>query len=337
MTKQCLFPAGFSRRAVLATAAAVSALGLLGTAPAHAQAWPNKMIKLVVPFPAGGPTDTASRIVGQKLAERLKQPVVVENRAGASGSIAAQQIAKTPGDGYTLMMLATPTLLAPHLYKKAGYDTTKDFVSVATVYDLPIVVVVNPAQMPTVTDLQKLITHAKARPGQLNYTSSGVGSFGHLSMELLKQLGQFEMEHVPYKGGVPAITDMLGGQVPMMYADLVAALPHIQTGKLRAIAVGSPQRVGVIPNVPTIAEQGFKGFDAVSWGGLMAPLGTPKDVVDRISTEVKAILADKEVQDKLLSAGAIANYQGPDQMAKRVSGDYAKWGQVIRDKGIVFE
>ena len=337
MTKQCLFPAAFSRRAVLATAAAVSALGLLGTAPAHAQAWPNKMIKLVVPFPAGGPTDTASRIVGQKLAERLKQPVVVENRAGASGSIAAQQIAKTPGDGYTLMMLATPTLLAPHLYKKAGYDTTQDFVPVATVYDLPIVVVVNPAQMPTVTDLQKLITHAKARPGQLNYTSSGVGSFGHLSMELLKQLGQFEMEHVPYKGGVPAITDTLGGQVPMMYADLVAALPHIQTGKLRAIAVGSPRRVGVIPNVPTIAEQGFKGFDAVSWGGLMAPPGTPKEVVDRISTEVKAILADKEVQDKLLNAGAIANYQGPDQMAQRVRGDYAKWGQVIRDKGITFE
>ena len=325
-----------TRRTALALAAAPLLASVAGGAMAQA-AWPDKMVKLIVPFPAGGPTDTASRIVGQKLADRLKQPVVVENRAGASGSIAAAQVAKSPADGYTLMMLATPTLLAPHLYKKAGYDTTKDFLPVATVYDLPIVVVVNPAQMPTVTDLQKLITHAKARPGQLNYTSSGVGSFGHLSMELLKQLGQFEMEHVPYKGGVPAITDTLSGQVPMMYADLVAALPHIQTGKLRAIAVGSPQRVGVIPNVPTIAEQGFKGFDAVSWGGLMAPPGTPKEVVDRISTEVKAILADKEVQDKLLNAGAIANYQGPDQMAKRVRGDYAKWGQVIRDKGIVFE
>ncbi|MFP5486139.1 MAG: Bug family tripartite tricarboxylate transporter substrate binding protein [Gammaproteobacteria bacterium] len=321
-----------SRRALLALAAAPL---LIGTA--FAQAWPAKPLKLVVPFPPGGPTDTASRIVGQKLAERLKQPVVVENRAGASGSIAAQQLTKTPGDGYTLMMLATPTLLAPHLYKKAGYDTSKDFVPVATVYDLPIVVVVNPTLMPTVTDLQRLITHAKARPGQLNYTSSGVGSFGHLSMELLKQMGQFDMEHVPYKGGVPAITDTLGGQVPMMYADLVAALPHIQTGRLRAIAVGSPQRVGVIPNVATIAEQGFKGFDAVSWGGLMAPPGTPKDVVQRISNEVKAILAEKEVQDKLLNAGAIANYQAPDQMAKRVTGDYTKWGKVIRDKGILFE
>jgi tripartite-type tricarboxylate transporter receptor subunit TctC len=301
---------------------------------AFAQAWPSKTIKLVVPFPAGGPTDTASRIIGQKLALRLKQPVIVENKAGASGAIAAAQVAKSPADGYTLMMLATPTLLAPHLYKTTGYDSVKDFTSVATVYDLPIVVVVNPTLMPTVTDLQKLVTHAKARPGRLNYTSSGVGSFGHLSMELLKQLGQFDMQHVPYRGGVPAITDTLGGQVPLMYADLVAALPHIQSGGLRAIAVGSPQRVGVIPDVKTIAEQGFKGFDAVSWGGLMAPAGTPKDVVDRISAEVKAILAEKETQDKLLNAGAIAHYQTADQMTARVQQDYTKWGQVIRDKGI---
>lgn len=301
---------------------------------AFAQAWPSKTIKLIVPFPAGGPTDTASRIIGQKLALRLKQPVIVENKAGASGAIAAAQVAKSPADGYTLMMLATPTLLAPHLYKTTGYDSVKDFTSVATVYDLPIVVVVNPSLMPTVTDLQKLVTHAKAQPGRLNYTSSGVGSFGHLSMELLKQMGQFDMQHVPYRGGVPAITDTLGGQVPMMYADLVAALPHIQSGSLRAIAVGSPQRVGVIPEVKTIAEQGFKGFDAVSWGGLMAPAGTPKDVVDRISDEVKAILAEKETQDKLLNAGAIANYQSASQMATRVLQDYTKWGKVIRDKGI---
>ena len=334
MNKPSLFPATFSRRAVLAATAAVSAIGLLGTAPAHAQAWPNKMIKLVVPFPAGGPTDTASRIVGQRLSERLGQPVVVENRAGASGSIAAAQVAKSPADGYTLMMLATPTLLAPHLYKKAGYDTVKDFTPVATVYDLPIVVVVNPAQMPSVTDLQKLITHAKARPGQLNYTSSGAGSFGHLSMELLKQMGGFEMQHIPYKGGVPAITDTIGGQVPLMYADLVAALPHIQTGKLRAIAVGSPQRVAMLPDIKTIAEQGFKGYEAVSWGGLLAPSGTPKAVVDRIASEVKQILADKEIQDKLLTAGAIAAFQSPDQMAQRIKSDYAKWGAVIRDKGI---
>ncbi len=321
----------FTRRALLACALPLLAGGAL------ADAWPSKPIKLVVPFPAGGPTDTASRIVGQKLAERLKQPVVVENKAGASGSIAAVQVAKSAPDGYTLMMLATPTLLAPHLYKKAGYDSVKDFAPVATVYDLPIVVVVNPQLMPTVTDLQKLITHAKAQPGKLNYTSSGAGSFGHLSMELLKQLGQFDMQHVAYRGGVPAITDLLGGQVPLMYADLVAALPHIQSGKLRAIAVGSPKRVGVIPEVRTIAEQGFAGFEAVSWGGLLAPAGTPKEVVARVSAEVRQILAEKDTQDKLLAAGAIASFQPPEQMATRVRQDYAKWGKVIRDKGIAVE
>lgn len=329
----------FNRRTALQGLAALGGAGLLGSSLAQPakDAWPASLIKLIVPFPAGGPTDTASRIVGQKLAERLKQAVVVENRPGASGSIAALQVMKAEPDGYTLMMLATPTLLAPHLYKKAGYDTVKDFAPVATVYDLPIVVVVNPTQLPDVTDLRKLIAHAKAQKTPLNYTSSGAGSFGHLSMELLKQMGGFDMQHVPYKGGVPAITDTIGGQVPVMYADLVAALPHIKAGKLRAIAVGSPQRVAMLPDVPTIAEQGFKGYDAVSWGGLLAPAGTPKAVVDRIANEVRQILADKEIQEKLLHDGAIARFQDPAQMGQHVQQDYAKWGQLIRDKSIATE
>jgi len=188
-----------------------------------------------------------------------------------------------------------------------------------------------------VTDLKGLIAHAKAQKTPLNYTSSGAGSFGHLSMELLKQMGDFDMQHVPYKGGVPAITDTIGGQVPIMYADLVAALPHIQAGKLRAIAVGSPQRVVMLPEVKTIAEQGIKGYDAVSWGGLLAPRGTPKAVVDRIAAEVKQILADKEIQDKLLGVGAIAHFQDPAQMGQRIQNDYGRWGQIIRDKGIAPE
>ena len=321
--------ASFTRSAALC-----GLLPLLAAPAFAADAWPSKPVKLIVPFPPGGPTDTASRILGQELAARLKQPVVVENKPGASGAIAATQVARTAGDGYTFMMLATPTLLAPHMYAKAGYDTVKDFVPVASVYDLPIVMVVNPKLMPTVTDVQKLITHAKARPGQLSYTSSGVGSFGNLSMELLKQLGDFDMQHIAYKGGVPAITDTLGGQVPMMYADLVAALPHIRAGKLRAIAVGSPQRVSVLPDVKTVAEQGFKGFDAVSWGGLLAPHGTPKEAIDRVNKEVATILADKEVQERMLNAGAIANYLPADKFAVRVKTDYEKWGKVIRDKGL---
>lgn len=329
----------FNRRTALQGLAVLGGAGLLGSSLAQPakDAWPASLIKLIVPFPAGGPTDTASRIVGQKLAERLKQAVVVENRPGASGSIAALQVMKAEPDGYTLMMLATPTLLAPHLYKKAGYDTVKDFAPVATVYDLPIVVVVNPTQLPDVTDLRKLIAHAKAQKTPLNYTSSGAGSFGHLSMELLKQMGGFDMQHVPYKGGVPAITDTIGGQVPVMYADLVAALPHIKAGKLRAIAIGSPQRVAMLPDVPTIAEQGFKGYDAVSWGGLLAPAGTPKAMVERIAGEVRQILADKEIQEKLLNAGAIARFQDPAQMGQHLQQDYAKWGQLIRDKSIATE
>lgn len=330
-----------SRRALLALAAAPLLAGSAGSAMAQttpgSTAWPGKMIKLIVPFPPGGPTDTASRIVGQKLGERLKQPVLVDNRPGASGSIAALQVAKSEADGYTLMMLATPTLLAPHLYKKTGYDTIKDFTPVATVYDLPIVIVVNPTLLPDVTDLRKLIAHAKAQKDPMAYTSSGVGSFGHLSMELLKQMGSFDMNHVPYKGGVPAITDTIGGQVPVMYSDLVAALPFIKAGKLRAIAVGSPQRVVMLPDVATIAEQGFKGYDAVSWGGLLAPAGTPRPVVDRIAGEVRQILAEKDTQDRLLQAGAIARFEDPAGMAAHVQNDYAKWGKVIHEKNIVSE
>ncbi|GAB2480321.1 tripartite tricarboxylate transporter substrate binding protein [Comamonas humi] len=325
-----------TRRAMLALAATPLVAGLAGTAFAQ-PAWPGKLVKLVVPFPAGGPTDTASRIVAQKLGERLKQSVIVDNRAGASGSIAAAQIVKTTPDGYTLMTLATPTLLAPHLYKNAGYDSAKDFVPIAMVYDLPIVIVVNPRLLPEVTDLPKLIAHAKAEKVAMNYTSAGNGSFGHLSMELLKQMGGFDMQHVPYKGSAPAITDTIGGQVPVMFSDLVAALPHIKAGKLRAIAVGSPQRVSTLPEVKTVAEQGFKGYEAVSWGGFVAPPGTPQAIIDRVAAEVQRVLAEKEVQDKILGAGAFAHYLAPAAFGERIKQDYAKWGQLIRDKGIAAE
>lgn len=313
---------------VLALGAALTPLA------GHAQAFPNKLITLYVPFPPGGPTDTASRIVGQKLGEILKQTVIVENRPGASGSIAATALARMPADGHSLMMLATPTLLAPHLYPAVKFDINKDFTAIGTTYDLPIVVVVNPTQLPDVRTLPELIAKAKASKPALNYTSSGQGSFGHLSMELLKLQGSFDMVHVPYKGGVPAITDLLGGQVPVMYADMVAALPHIQAGKLRAIAVGSPQRVPFLPDVKTIAEQGFPGFEAVSWGGLLAPAGTPAPVVKTLNDALKEALADATVQDKLRSAGTFAAWQSPADSAARIRGDDQKWGKLIKDKGI---
>lgn len=319
------------RRALLATGALLAAGG------ARAQSWPAKPIKLVVPWPPGGPTDTGSRIVGLALADRLGQPVVVENRPGASGSIAYQQVIKTPGDGSTFVMLATPTMLAPHLYKSASYHPVNDLLPVGMVYDLPIVLVVNAASLPKVTDLAGLIAEAKSRGGKLDYTSAGPGSFGHLSMEMLKQQGGFDAQHIAYKGSAPAMNDLLGGQVPVMFSDLVAALPHIKSGKLRALAVGSPRRVDIVPDVKTVAEQGFKGFEAVSIGAMMAPKGTPAAAIDRMSSELKAVLAQKDVQDRLVGAGCYAHYMTPAETGRYVTAEFDKWGKVIKDNKLTVE
>ena len=319
------------RRALLATGALLAAGGAGG------QSWPAKPIKLVVPWPPGGPTDTGSRIVGLALADRLGQPVVVENRPGASGSIAYQQVIKTPGDGTTFVMLATPTMLAPHLYKSASYHPVNDLLPVGMVYDLPIVLVVNAASLPKVTDLAGLIAEAKSRGGKLDYTSAGPGSFGHLSMELLKQQGGFDAQHIAYKGSAPAMNDLLGGQVPVMFSDLVAALPHIKSGKLRALAVGSPKRVDIVPDVKTVAEQGFRGFEAVSIGAMMAPKGTPAAAIDRMSSELKAVLAQKDVQDRLVGAGCYAHYMTPAETGRYVTAEFDKWGKVIKDNKLTVE
>ena len=319
------------RRALLATGALLAAGGAGG------QSWPAKPIKLVVPWPPGGPTDTGSRIFGLALADRLGQPVVVENRPGASGSIAYQQVIKTPGDGYTFVMLATPTMLAPHLYKSASYHPVNDLLPVGMVYDLPIVLVVNAASLPKVTDLAGLIAEAKSRGGKLDYTSAGPGSFGHLSMEMLKHQGGFDAQHIAYKGSAPAMNDLLGGQVPVMFSDLVAALPHIKSGKLRALAVGSPKRVDIVPDVKTVAEQGFKGFEAVSIGAMMAPKGTPAAAIDRMSSELKAVLAQKDVQDRLIGAGCYAHYMTPAETGRYVTAEFDKWGKVIKDNKLTVE
>lgn len=316
------------RRALLALALPLIA------GSAFAQAWPAKPITLIVPFPPGGPTDVASRIVAQKMSAALKQNIVIDNRSGASGTVGAATAARAAPDGYTFVMLATPTLLAAHLYGPTGYDIFKNFTPVGSVYDLPIVLVVNPKSLPEVNSLQGLIAKAKAEGGKLNYTTAGAGSFGHLTTEQIKTIGKFDMQHVPYRGSAPAVTDLIGGQVPAMFSDLVGVLPHIRSGKLRAIAVGSGQRVSLLPDVKTVAEQGFPGFDATSWGGLLAPAGTPKDVIDRMSAELKAALADKEVQDRLQSVGSFAAYRTPEQTGARMREDFERWGKVIRDNHI---
>ena len=320
------------RRALLGLALPLTLSLVAGSA--FAQAWPSKPITLIVPFPPGGPTDVASRIVAQKMSVALKQNIVIDNRSGASGTVGAATAARAPADGYTFVMLATPTLLASHLYGPTGYDIFKNFTPVGSVYDLPIVLVVNPKSLPEVNSLQDLIAKAKAEGGKLNYTTAGAGSFGHLTTEQLKNIGKFDMQHVPYRGSAPAVTDLIGGQVPAMFSDLVGVLPHIKAGKLRAIAVGSGKRVSLLPDVKTVAEQGFPGFDATSWGGMLAPAGTPKDVVERMSAELKKALADKEVQDKLESVGSFAAYRTPEQTGVRMKQDFERWGKVIRDNHI---
>ncbi|CDS49617.1 putative exported protein [Polaromonas sp. CG9_12] len=301
---------------------------------AFAQAWPAKPITLIVPFPPGGPTDVATRIVAQKMAIALKQPVLIDNRSGASGTLGAAIAAKAAPDGYTFVMLATPTLLAGHLYGPTSYDIFKNFTPVGTVYDLPIVLVVNPKVLPDVAGLQQLIAKAKTENGQRNYTTAGVGSFGHLTTEQLKNIGKFDMQHVPYRGSAPAVTDLIGGQVPVMFSDLVAVIPHIRSGTLRPIAVGSATRVSLLPDVKTVAEQGFPGFDATSWGGMLAPAGTPKAVIERMSGELKAALADRQVAEKLEDVGSFAAYRTPEQTAERMHQDHKRWGKVIRDNHI---
>lgn len=334
---------GLATLTTITTAAALAGsivLGLAATvAPAAtaADAWPTRPVVLVVPFPPGGPTDSASRIVGEKLGRILGQPVIVENRSGASGSIAALQVARAPADGQTVMTLATPTLLAPHLYKGATYDINKSFTAVGTFYDLPLVLVVNPKVLPGVTTVPELIEKARAAKPPLNYTSSGHGSFGHLTTEKLKDLGRFDMQHIAYRGGVPAVTDLIGGQVPIMFADMVAALPHIQAGRLTALAVSSPARVPFLPEVKTLAEQGFSGFEAVSWGGLVAPAGTPPAIVERLSVALKEALADPDVSKRLEGAGTFGHWESPKDTAERIRNDDAVWGQVIRDKGVTSE
>lgn len=321
------------RRALLALALPLTLSLVAGSA--FAQAWPSKPITLIVPFPPGGPTDVASRIVAQKMSLALKQNIVIDNRSGASGTVGAATAARAAPDGYTFVMLATPTLLASHLYgATGGYDIFKNFTPVGSVYDLPIVLVVNPKSLPEVNSLQDLIAKAKAEGGKLNYTTAGAGSFGHLTTEQLKNIGKFDMQHVPYRGSAPAVTDLIGGQVPAMFSDLVAVIPHIRAGKVRAIAVGSGKRVSLLPDVKTVAEQGFPGFDATSWGGMLAPAGTPKDVVERMSAELKKALADKEVQDKLESVGSFAAYRTPEQTGVRMKQDFERWGKVIRDNHI---
>ena len=313
--------------------ACTSAVVLAALSPvAAAQNYPTKPIRLVVPFPAGGTTDILARAAAQKLSEALGQQVVVDNRPGAGGNIGADIVAKSAPDGYTLLMGTVGThAINPSLYTKMPYDHFKDFVPVVLVAGVPNVLVVTPS-LP-VNSVQDLIKLAKDKPGQINFASSGSGTSIHLSGELFKTMTGVEMTHVPYKGSSPALTDLMGGQVQLMFDNLPSALPQIRGGKLRALAVTSTKRAPALPDVPTMAESGLPGFEASSWFGVLAPAGTPPAVVTRINTEINKWLQSPEAREQLLGQGAEAAGGSPQQFVAHIRAETEKWAKVVKASG----
>jgi tripartite-type tricarboxylate transporter receptor subunit TctC len=312
--------------------ATLGALTLLVAAGAWGQAYPTKAIRLVVPFPAAGTTDILAREVAQRLSMSFDQSVVVDNRPGAAGNIGSDLVAKSAPDGYTLLMGTVGThAINPSLYTKMPYDHVKDFVPIVLVAGVPNVLEVTPSlPVNSVADLIKL---AKEKPGQLNFASSGSGTSIHLSGELFKTMTGVDMVHVPYKGSSPAVTDLMGGQVQLMFDNLPSSLAQIKAGKLRAIAVTSAQRAPALPNVPTIAESGLPGFEASSWFGLLAPAGTPPAVVARINADVNQWLQTAEAKEKLLAQGADAAGGTPEQFAAHIRAETEKWAKVVKVSG----
>jgi tripartite-type tricarboxylate transporter receptor subunit TctC len=309
-------------------------LGGLAVAQSHAQAkYPDRPIRILVGFAAGGGTDVAARIVGQKLGEALGQTFVIENRPGASGLIASEQVAKSPPDGYTLMVGSQTTLaVAPALYRSIQIDGSKAFTGMAMVGISPLVAVV-PASSP-IKSMAELIAFAKSQTNGMSFGSGGVGTTPHMSGELLALSAGIKMVHVAYKGEAPGVNDLLGGQIPFMFSNLSVVKGNIEGGKLRALAVTSSTRVPSLPNVPTVAET-YPGFDAATWFNLVAPAGTPPDVVARVHAEMKKIVATKDYQQRFETIGMITDKdRTPDEINAYIKSEIAKWGKVIKDAGI---
>jgi len=297
-----------------------------------AQSWPAKSMRIVVPFPPGGANDIVARIVAPRLSERLGQQVMVENRPGASGIVGAEYVAKSAADGYTLLMLAVQHTVAPALYPKMSYDVERDLTPVALLAAVPMVVVVRPTLQ--VNSIAELIAFARAKPGALNSGSSGNGGAGHLSTELFKRRAGVDFIHIPYKGSGPAVADLLGGQIDLMFVDLPAVIAHIKAGKLRALAVCSKQASALMPDLPTVSSNGLPDYEAAAWTGIVVPAGTPKDIIARLNTELLAVLARQDIKDLLLLQGAEIAAGTQAQFATHIRSEIEKWAGVVRAAGI---
>lgn len=320
------------RRTVLAAAGAACALALAPLA-AHAQAaFPTRPITIVVPFSAGGTTDILARVIGQYMSKDLGQPVIVDNRAGAGGNIGAQNVARAAPDGYTILMGTVGThAINQSLYKKMPFDPIKDFAPLSRVALVPNLLVANPAQ--PFKSVKELIAYAKANPGKVTFGSSGSGTSIHLSGEMFQHMAGVKMQHVPYRGSSPAVTDLLGGQIAVMFDNMPSAIGHVKAGKLRALAVTTPKRSPALPDVPTIAEAGVPGYSATSWFGLLAPANTPAPVVARLNASILKALADPEVKKKMAEQGAEPFGEKPEQFAEFIRSETAKWGTIVKQSG----
>lgn len=306
--------------------------------PLHAQAqtqtqsYPNKPIKILVGYPAGGATDASARAIADQLGSALGQPVIVENRAGATGNIAAEAAARSAPDGYTLFLSTSVTTASLSLVKKLGYHPLDSFAPISRVVSLTSVLVTNPA-VPA-KDVNELVAYAKANPGKLTYASSGIGSSPHLAGALFSMLADIRMLHVPYKGGAQAMTDLLGGHVALSFSNPTSVMPHIATGKVRGFAVTGPSRFAGLPELPTMVESGYPDFVLTAWYGLVAPAGTPPEIVKRLNAEVVKILNNPEVKSQLLKEGQEASPSTPDELRDEIKADIVTYAKILKAAGI---
>jgi tripartite-type tricarboxylate transporter receptor subunit TctC len=313
-----------NRRAMLAAAVAAS---LLSAPAVHAQAaYPNKPIRLVVPYPAGGGADGLARMIGQKMSEALGQSVVIDNKPGANTMLASAEVARAPADGYTLLYVASSFTINPSLYK-VPYDTEKAFAPVGMVAEVPLLIIRN--QKASYNTLKDLVDAAKAKPGSINYASYGQGSPAHLGGELLESIATVEMTHVPYKGSAPALNDLLGGQVEVAFSSIEPALPLIATKKVHPIAVMTKARIPALPDVPAVAET-YPGFEAIGWNGIVAPAGTPSEIVGKLNEVINKSVRSADVQAKYAKQGVVADPMEPAAFAKLIKDEIAKWADVVK-------
>jgi tripartite-type tricarboxylate transporter receptor subunit TctC len=310
-------------------------VAVLASGGAFAQAWPTKPIRYIVPFTPAGATDITARIIADKIAGPLGQPVVVENRPGAAGNVGTEVVSKSAPDGYTVLQCTVAQSISQTLYKKLNYDLEKDLVPVAMIALVPNVMEVNPS-VPA-KSVAEFIALAKSRPGKINFASSGSGTSIHMSAEMFMMITGVRMVHVPYKGSGPALSGMLGGEVDVMFDNLTSSIGYIKSGRLRALAITSATRYPELPDLPTMQEAGVPGYEATAWFGMLMPKGTPKSVVARMNSEVNKALAQPDVKEKLAQQGAVATAWTPEQFGEFIHNEIAKWGKVVKASGAKVE